>query len=186
MATPLPHLESESVNPDRVELSLILKGADPLIYQIGQALKADLEIDGIGRRFYADSLTTALAAHLLLHYSTRKHKLRSYDDGLPKVMLKQAIEYIDAHLGENLSLKAMADTLHISQYHFCRLFKQSTGMSPHRYLMQQRIERAKQLLKQPELTVTHIAYKCGFANQSHFARYFRRYTGVSPTQFRQM
>ena len=81
----LAQIAHESVNPDRVELSLILKGADPLIYQIGQALKADLEIDGIGRRFYADSLTTALAAHLLLHYSTRKHKLRAYSDGLPKV-----------------------------------------------------------------------------------------------------
>ena len=176
----------ESVNPDRVELSLILKAADPLIYQIGQALKADLEIDGIGRRFYADSLTTALAAHLLLHYSTRKHTLRSYSDGLPKAMLKQAIDYINTHLGENLSLKAMADELHISQYHFCRLFKQSTGMSPHHYLMQQRLDQAKQLLKLPELTVTYIAIECGFANQSHFAKYFRRYTGVSPTQFRQM
>jgi AraC family transcriptional regulator len=182
----LAQIAHESVNPDRVELSLILKAADPLIYQIGQALKADLEIDGVGRRFYADSLTTALAAHLLLHYSTRKHKLRAYEDGLPGVMLKQAIEYINAHLGENLSLATMATILHISPYHFCRLFKQSTGMSPHSYLIQQRIERAKQLLQRPELTVTHIAGVCGFANQSHFAKYFRRYTGVSPMQFRQM
>ena len=182
----LAQIAYESVNPDRVELSLVLKAADPLIYHIGQALKADLEIDGIGRRFYADSLTTALAAHLLLHYSTRKHKLRSYDDGLPKKMLKQAIEYINTHLGENLSLAAMAAALHISPYYFCRLFKQSTGMSPHRYLMQQRLDHAKQLLRLPELTVTRIAIECGFANQSHFAKYFRRHTGVSPTQFRQM
>jgi AraC family transcriptional regulator len=59
-------------------------------------------------------------------------------------------------------------------------------MSPHRYLMQQRLDRAKQLLRLPEFTVTRIALECGFANQSHFAKYFRRYTGVSPTQFRQM
>jgi len=182
----LAQIAHESVNPDRVELPLLLWGTDPLVYQIGQALKADLEIDGIGRRFYADSLTTALAAHLLLHYSTRKHKLRAYNDGLPKEMLKQAIEYINTHLGENLSLAAMAAALHISPYYFCRLFKQSTGMSPHRYLMQQRLDRAKQLLRLPELTVTRIAIECGFANQSHFAKYFRRHTGVSPTQFRQM
>ncbi len=182
----LAQIAHESVNPDRVELSLVLKAADPLVYQIGQALKADLEIDGIGRRLYADSLTTALAAHLLLHYSTRKHKLKAYDDGLPKDTLNQAIDYIHAHLGENLSLADMAATLHISQYHFCRLFKQSTGMSPHRYLMQQRLDRAKQLLRLPERTVTTIALDCGFANQSHFAKYFRRHTGVSPTQFRRM
>ena len=182
----LAQIAHESVNPDRVELSLILKGADPLIYQIDQALKADLEIDGIGRRFYADSLTAALAAHLLLHYSTRKHKLRSYDDGLPKDKLNQAIEYINTHLGENLSLLAIATKLDMSQYYFCRLFKRSTGLTPHQYLIQQRVERAKQLLKQPELTVTHIASKCGFANQSHLAKQFRQYTGVTPKQFRRI
>ena len=184
--TVLAQIAHESVNPDRVELSLVLKATDPLVYHIGQALKADLEIDGIGRRFYAESLTTALAAHLLLHYSTRKHKLKAYDDGLPKDRLNQAIDYIHAHLGENLSLADMAAELHISQYHFCRLFKQSTGMSPHCYLMQQRIDRAKQLLRRPEFTVTRIAEDCGFANHSHFAKYFRRHTGVSPTQFRRM
>ena len=120
------------------------------------------------------------------HYSTRKHKLKAYDDGLPKDMLKLAIDYINEHLGENLSLAAMAAELHISQYHFCRLFKQSTGMIPHHYLMQQRLDRAKQLLRLPELTVMYIAIECGFANHSHFAKYFRRYTGVSPTQFRKM
>ncbi|MGV0024060.1 helix-turn-helix domain-containing protein [Phormidesmis priestleyi] len=175
----------ESINPDKVEFLLELKKADRLIYQIGLALRADLELDG-GNGFYADSLATALSAHLLKHYATRKHVFRSYDDGLPKDMLKVAIDYINTYLGENLSLAAMATELHISQYHFCRLFKQSTGMSPHRYLMQQRVEQAKQLLRRPEKTVTYITNECGFNNQSHFAKYFRRYTGVSPTRFRGM
>ena len=175
----------ESINPDKVELLLELKKADRLLHQIGLALTADLELDG-GNGFYADSLATALSARLLKHYATRKHVFRSYDDGLPKDMLKVAIEYINAHLGKKLSLADMAAKLHISQYHFCRLFKQSTGMSPHGYLMQQRIERAKQLLRRPEKTVTRIAADCGFANHSHFAKYFRRYTGVSPSEFRKM
>ncbi len=175
----------ESINPDKVEFLLELKKADRLLHQIGLALKADLELDG-GNGFYADSLATALSAHLLKHYATRKHVFRSYDDGLPKDMLNVAINYINAHLGENLSLAAIAAELHISQYHFCRMFKQSTGMSPHRYLMQQRVEKAKQLLRKPEGKVTDIAEDCGFANHSHFAKYFRRYTGVSPTQFRKM
>ncbi len=176
----------ESVNPDKVEFLLELKRADRLLHQLGLALRADLEVDSIGDGFYADSLATAFSAHLLKHYATRKHIFRSYDDGLPKDKLKVAIEYINAHLGKKILLTDIAAKLHISQYHFCRMFKQSTGMSPHRYLMQQRVEQAKQLLRKPEGTVTHIALKCGFNNPSHFAKYFRRDTRVSPTQFRKM
>ena len=131
-------------------------------------------------------MATALSAHLLRHYATRKHTLQEYEDGLSKYRLQQAIDYINEHLGENLSLAAIAAELDMSQYYFCRLFKQSTGMTPHQYLIQQRVERAKQLLKQPEQTVTSIAIECGFANQSHFAKQFRQHTGVTPKQFRKL
>jgi AraC family transcriptional regulator len=130
----LSQVAHESVNPDRVELLLTLKKADLLIYQIGLALKASLEADGIGSRFYADSMATALAAHLLRHYSTRNHDIRDYQDGLPKQKLRQAVEYIQANLDEDLSLSAIANELGMSQYYFCRLFKRSNGVSPHQYL----------------------------------------------------
>ena len=99
--------------------------------------------------------------------------------------MNQAIEYINEHLDENPSLAAMADELEMSQYYFCRLFKQSTGMTPHQYLIQQRVEQAKLLLRQPELTITEVALACGFTHQSHFAKYFRKITGFTPKQFRQ-
>jgi AraC family transcriptional regulator len=182
----LAQIAHESVNPDRVELLLDLKKFDALIYQIGLALKAELEANERGSRFYADSLATALSAHLLRHYATRKHVLREHDDGLSKLKLQQAIAYINEHLGENLSLTAIADELDMSQFHFCRLFKQSMGMTAHQYLIQQRIERAKVLLRRSELSITEIAIECGFAHQSHFAKYFRKSTGVSPSQFRQL
>jgi AraC family transcriptional regulator len=179
----------ESVNPDRVELLLTFKKVDLLIQQIGLALKSSLEVDGVGSRFYADSLATALSAHLLRHYSTREHCFREYEDGLSKQKLGQAVEYIQTHLGENLSLSAIATELEMSQYYFCRLFKQSTGVSPHQYLMQQRIERAKFLLRQQpssERTITRIAIECGFANQSHLTKCFRQRMRMSPTQFREL
>lgn len=182
----LAQIAHESVKPDRVELSLETKKHDLLIQQMGLALKADLEVDGIGDCFYADSLATAMAAHLVRHYSTRKHSFRSHDDGLSQQKLNQAIEYINEHMGENLSLTAIANELDMSHYYFCRLFKRSTGMTAHQYLIQQRIERAKRLLKQPELTITDIASECGFTHPSHLAKYFRRYTGFTPTQFRQL
>jgi AraC family transcriptional regulator len=177
-------IADESVNPDRVELVLNLKKADPLIRHISLALKSSLEADGVGNRFYADSLATAMAAHLLRHYSTRHHRFAEYEDGLSKQKLRQALEYIKAHLTEDLSLGEIATELEMSQYYFCQLFKRSTGMTPHQYLIRQRIERAKDLLAQPEHTIIFVAVECGFANQSHFARCFRQCTGMTPKEFR--
>ncbi|MBO3464064.1 AraC family transcriptional regulator [Aetokthonos hydrillicola Thurmond2011] len=180
----LAEIAYESVNPDRVELLLTPKKADPLIAQIGLALKSSLEVDAAGSRFYADVMATAMAAHLLRGYSTRNHCFREYEDGLSRQKLKQVIEYIQSHLGENLSLSEIANELSMSQYYFCRLFKRSTGMSPHQYLIHQRVEWAKHLLKDPEQTITDIAFECGFANPSHFAKYFRQCTGMNPKEFR--
>jgi AraC family transcriptional regulator len=182
----LTHAAYESVNPERVELKLTIQKPDPLVWQIILALKTVLETDATNSCFYAESMTTALAAHLLRNYSTCKHILQKYEDGLPKYKLKQAVEYMNARLSENVSLAEVAAELGMSQFYFCRLFKQSMGMTPHAYLIQQRVERSKQLLKQAESTTLNIAIECGFANPSHFAKWFRRYTGISPKQFRMM
>ncbi|MBD1864715.1 MULTISPECIES: AraC family transcriptional regulator [Trichocoleus] len=178
------HVAHETVNPDRVEILFEAKRPDLLIYHIGQALTAALEFDGSRSGFYADSMAIALSAHLLQHYSTRKPKLREYEDGLSTYKLNQAIAYMNDHLSEKVSLAAIAAELNMSQYYFCHLFKQSAGMSPYHYLTQQRIERAKQLLKEPRWTITEVALECGFTTQSQLAKNFRQYTGVSPKQFR--
>jgi AraC family transcriptional regulator len=182
----LTHAAYECANSEQVELKPLLSVSDPLVCQIVLALKTVLETDATNSCFYAESMATALAAHFLRNYSTRKHPLPEYEDGLPKYKLKQALEYMNVHLSENVSLATISDELGISQYYFCRLFKQSTGMTPHAYLIQQRVERSKQLLKQRELTIYDIAIECGFANPSHFARHFRKHTGISPKQFRML
>jgi AraC family transcriptional regulator len=107
-----------------------------------------------------------------------------YDRGLPSIKLRQALEYIDNHLSQNISLVEIARQIDMSQHYFCRSFKQSIGITPHQYLIQQRVERAKQLLIHSELTILDITDECGFANPSHFAKYFRQHTGISPRQFR--
>jgi AraC family transcriptional regulator len=180
----LAQIAHESVNPDLVELVLTWKKTDLLIHQMGLALRTSLEEDGVGSRFYADSIATAMSAHLLRHYSTRKHCFREHEDGLSKQKLRQATEYMQAHLSEDISLNEIANELGMSQYYFCHLFKRSTGISPHQFLIRQRVDRAKHLLKQPERTVISVALECGFANQSHFARCFRQCTGMNPNQFR--
>jgi AraC family transcriptional regulator len=182
----LAHAAYESANPEQVELKLVLPKPDPLVWQIVMALKTVLDTDATNSCFYAESMATALAAHLLRNYSTRKYVLQEYEDGLSKHKLKQALEYMNTHLSENVSLAVLSDELGISQFHFCRLFKQSTGMTPHAYLIQQRVERSKQLLKQEESSILNIAIACGFANSSHFAKHFQKHTGISPKQFRML
>jgi AraC family transcriptional regulator len=174
----------ESVHPDRTEIDLTTIELDPLIWQIGSSLATVLETAPQHSRFYADSMATALAAHLLQFYTTQKHVLRADPDGLSPSALDLAIEYINAHLSEDISLVALATELGVSQYYLCQSFKRSIGMTPHKYLIQQRVERSVQLLKCPDITILEIAIACGFANSSHFAKCFRQQLGISPTQFR--
>jgi AraC family transcriptional regulator len=147
---------------------------------MGVALLAELKSDGVGSRLYAESIATTLAVHLLRRYSAQPKTIRDYTEGLPKYKLQQAIDYIEQHLDQDLTVAAIATTLAISPYHFSRLFKQSTGLAPHQYVIQCRVERAKQLLLQGKLTIAEIAYRVGFANQSHLNRHFKRVLGVTP------
>jgi AraC family transcriptional regulator len=168
------------LNATPFELVGELKVNDPLIHQIGLALKAELESGELGSRLFAESLATALSVHLLRRYSARSHIIRDPTGGLPKYKLQQAIDYINQYLNQDLTVRAIASVIQMSPYHFTRLFKQSTGLAPHQYVIQCRVERAKQLLLKDELTIAEIAYKVGFANQSHLNRHFKRLFGVTP------
>lgn len=106
--------------------------------------------------------------------------------GLSKRKLQQTIQYINQNLSEDLSLQTIATHIGFSQYYFCRLFKESTGLTPYQYIIQQRIERAKQLLVQDNHSIVDVALQVGFANQSHFCQRFRRITGVSPRTYRRL
>ncbi|NET31843.1 MAG: helix-turn-helix domain-containing protein [Cyanothece sp. SIO1E1] len=107
-------------------------------------------------------------------------------DELPRAMLRKAIEYINMNLNQDLTLPVIAEQVGMSQYYFCRLFKESMSITPHQYVIQQRVERAKQLLKQRELSIADIAFQCGFSHQSHLTRHFRQNTGMTPKIYREM
>ena len=168
---------------DRIELIPQIKLHDPLIQQIGLALKAELDVGCPSGSLYGESLTTALAVHLLKQNSTTKPNIRDYEDGLSRYKLNQALEYINAHLDQEIKLSSIAEVVGISQYYFCRLFKQSMGMTPYQYVIQQRVERAKQLLQQRNVMIADVARAVGFADQSQFTRHFKRLLGVTPKQF---
>lgn len=182
--TLLAHHALETIEQDDVELVPYFLKHDPFIHGVGLAFKTELESNGLGGRFYTDSLITALLAYLLRNYSTHKPNLRELKGGFSKYKLKQVMDYINDHLAEDVSLEAIATQVGMSQSHFFSLFRQSTGLSPHQYRLKQRIERAKELLLRSELSIANIAISVGFYDQSHLARHMRRLLGVSPKQLR--
>jgi AraC family transcriptional regulator len=172
------------INPDRIELLPKFAQPDPLIYGIGTTLKNNLA-EGTCDRIYAETLLTSLSVHLLRHYCAFEPKLKQYQGGLPKYKLQEAIDYIQANLDQKLSLEAIAQHLNMSVYYFCELFKQSMEIAPYKYVLQQRVERAKQLLKDEKRAIVDIALECGFANQTHLNKHFRKLTGTTPKSYRQ-
>lgn len=104
--------------------------------------------------------------------------------GLPQCRLHRVTEYIESNLHGDLPLAQLAAVIHMSPYHFARLFKQATGVSPHRFVLQRRIRTAATLLGDSTSSITAIARAVGFATTSHFSTTFRRITGVTPTAYR--
>ncbi|MGK7955372.1 MAG: AraC family transcriptional regulator [Crocosphaera sp.] len=135
-------------------------------------------------QLYLDSLANILAVNLIRNHCTTKPILPLYQGGLSPYQLSQIFDYIDAHLDQNLKLENLAKLLDLSQFHFSRLFKQSVGLSPHQYLIEQRIERAKQLLKKTNQSILDIALNCGFSSHSHLSKQFRQVTGMTPKAYR--
>lgn len=111
-------------------------------------------------------------------------KMIERQGGLPPNNLRRVKEYIQAHLEENISLRRMADLVPMSQYHFGRLFKQSTGLSPHQYVLRQRIAKAKELLADEHLSIGEISHQLGFASRSHFTTVFGNLAGTTPSNYR--
>jgi AraC family transcriptional regulator len=174
----------ESFTTERIELIPHYAMQDTFIDRIGKSLTAELTEDRFGSQLLVDSLTIALSIHLLRHYSDWHKPLRDYQGGMPKWKMQRAIAYIHDHLAENLTIAAIADELEMSQYYFSRLFKQSIGVSPYRYVMEQRIESAKHLLKKTPLPISMIADRVGFANQNQLTIQFRNLTGTTPSNYR--
>jgi AraC-like DNA-binding protein len=104
--------------------------------------------------------------------------------GLPPKALRRVREYIDAHLGEKVSIDMLAGVAGLSPFYFARAFKKSEGVTPHDYLIRRRVERTMELLAGTDLALSEIAIAAGFSDQSHCARRFREHVGVCPHDYR--
>ena len=135
---------------------------------------------------YTEGLGTALAVHLLRQYGMPRRIAREHKGGLAARQLRRVIEYINEHLNEDLSLVELSTVAGLSPHHFGDAFKAATGRSPHRYVIEARLRRARELLRGTDLPISEIAYAVGFSSQSHFTANFRRVMGFTPNRFRRL
>ncbi|MBI4663291.1 MAG: helix-turn-helix transcriptional regulator [Verrucomicrobia bacterium] len=170
-------------NGDSAELVFAHGIEDSFLQAVCLALKADVESGWQGGRLYGESLATALAVHLVKNHSARGAQVREFRGGLAKYQLRRALEYINEHLAEEISLKSLAAIADLSPFHFARMFKQSTGLAPHQYLLKCRVGRAKELLLDTNASIADVALRLGFCDQSHLSTHFKRSYGVTPRTF---
>ena len=98
--------------------------------------------------------------------------------------LRRVLRYIDDHLADDIRLHALAEVARLSPDRFAHNFKQATGLPPHQFVIHRRIETAKPLLRNTDMTMATMTYALGFGSPSRFAHLFRRETGLTPTRYR--
>jgi AraC family transcriptional regulator len=132
---------------------------------------------------FASSFAHVLALHVVRHYGLSRAR-QDVGKRLPNRVLQRAIEFMQSNMARSIQLEDVARAAGLSSFHFAHLFKQTTGMGPHRYLTLARVERLKELLRVTETTLDELALSVGFADQSHMTRVFKRFTGATPKAYR--
>jgi AraC family transcriptional regulator len=133
---------------------------------------------------FLDSIATALASYLARHYSSILPADANLRGGMAPAVLRRCIELMAAHLEGNLRLNDLAREAGLSTSHFIRSFRESTGKTPHQFLLHRRVEKARDLMRDTRASLTEVALASGFADQHHLARVFRRITRITPSSYR--
>ncbi len=155
----------------------------PQLHAALLAIGSELTNSACGDRLATESLANLIAVHLTRIAVAPPKKSPPRDGLLAKKKLRVVLELIDARLEGGLSLKQLAAAAHLSPYHFARQFKATTGVAPHQFVIARRIERAQQLLRNGRHSLSDVATRVGFTDQSQFSRHFKRALGVTPRQF---
>jgi AraC family transcriptional regulator len=174
----------EAFDGKELELRSQIGIRDPVIEGMAAAWRRELVERGAGGRLYTEGLGSALAVHVFRAYGDGLSRPPPVIGGLGALRLRRIVDYIEAHLADDISLRDLAAQAGLSTHHFGEAFKASTGTSPHRYLIERRIRRAKELLLGANQSIAEIAISVGFASHSHFTDNFRRLTGTTPSRFR--
>lgn len=173
----------EAVSTHGLELPLEYGVEDPFVEGVCLALRDEVARGGRSGQLYSESLATSLAMHLASRYTRRGSDVLRRKDQISPRKVRQAMEFIRDRLHQDISLKEIAAAVGLSPFHFARLFKRSTGLAPHQYLIRQRVERARQLLLRGELSQAAIAGEVGFCDASHLSMHFKRVCGCTPRAY---
>ena len=155
---------------------------DPFLREVGNSLRSQLPLQRESGA-YLQSLASVVAVHLARNYAAGGNGLPAYV-GLAPHKLKRVQQHIAEHISEPIPVKRLAATVHMSAYHFARMFRKATGQPPHLYITMQRVEQAKTLLAEGKLSLGDVAATVGFQTQSHFTEVFRKHSGITPGMYR--
>jgi AraC family transcriptional regulator len=158
---------------------------DSLLSQLGLALQGEASQMITADRLYADTVAQMMVVHLLRHYSTQRVAIQEYTQRLSRQQMRRVTDFVLAHLHEPLSLERLAQQVNLSAYHFARLFRRTTGESPHQFVLSKRLEAAERFLRETDLPLSQIAQAVGFPNQSYFTQVFRQHRSLTPRRYRQ-
>jgi AraC family transcriptional regulator len=191
----VPHLQlgisdaalmAASAEPSgEVELHPHRQFADSRLGALVAAVHAEMVAGYPNGRLFLDSIEQAMAVALVGGHAVRQRPVQLSRGGLGPARLRRIRELVDAKIEAELSLDKMAQSVGLSTAHFARMFRKSTGQTPHQFVLRQRLERAKAMLRAPDSRILDVAVACGFKTQQHFAQVFRDVCGISPTGYRQ-
>lgn len=176
--------EASEMDTKRIDLANCFCKQDLNLQHIAMLLLAELQSGGMMGQLYLESIIQALVIHLLRHYSEVAKTITPQNKSLTHIQLQQAIDYIHTNLDRDLPLVEIAKVINISPTYFANLFKREMGISPHQYVIGQRVERAKLMLSKTDMAIADLALQVGFSSQSHLTQQFKRLTGVTPKQVR--
>ena len=161
--------------------------SDEALHQTARAIAAEMTGERVGHQSMLDALMRQLVIHLLRSHLTVRQsaQIELSRAGPVDRRLRRAIEFMHTNFERDLALEEIASAAYLSEYHFARLFKRIMGVTPHGYLANLRIERARKLLAETALPVSEIALTVGYQSQSHFTKVFKSVTGITPRAYRE-
>jgi len=168
-----------------IELHPHRKFADSRLGALVNAVHAEMLAGFPSGRLFLDSIEQAMAVALVSGQAVKSRPVTISRGGLGSSRLRRITDLVHARLEDELGLDELAQSVGLSTAHFARMFRKSTGETPHQFVLRNRLERAKAMLRAPDMRVLAVAVACGFKTQQHFAQAFRSVYGVSPTEYRE-
>jgi AraC family transcriptional regulator len=180
----LEHLTEGRFAGARVEITERWTFNDPRLEHLLKTLYVELREGAPAGRLFAEQVGNAVAMLLAKQYSVMRPDVYGGGGRIPMPRIKRVLDYVEAHLHQNIHLSDLASVAAMSPYYFARLFKNSTGITPHQHVVQRRIDRAKEMLRYSQMSILEIGVRVGYADPKHFRTLFRRAVDASPNEYR--